>query len=168
LPQLRFKLKNAIPFAEGISFDLLLGEEVIGQAGQVQKEIARKFEIKQDVFLTVLDFEILLGNRKGLPVFKPLPKFPAAPRDLALVIDDSITAAELMHEIYEAGGPILEDVRIFDLYKGKQIEKGKKSIAFAFSFRASNRSLKSSEIQKAHEDIAARLRDRFNAEIREG
>ncbi len=100
--------------------------------------------------------------------FQPVPRFPAAPRDLAVVIDETINAGQLEEEIRKVGGDLLEEVKIFDLYRGKQVGNGKKSIAFALQYRSSERSLESKEIIATHDKIANHLKQHFKAEIREG
>ena len=74
----------------------------------------------------------------------------------------------MLDAIYCAGGNLLEDVKIFDLYKGKPIAKDKKSVAFAFTFRSEKKSLKGSEVQKVYDDIVKNLKDSYKVEIREG
>jgi phenylalanyl-tRNA synthetase beta chain len=155
-------------YLKGCSFDIQIESENIGYAGQINVELAKAFEIKQPVFAAILDFDKLLAKRRPDMSYTPVPRFPAAPRDLALVVDETVNAGQLEDAIREIGGDLLEEVRIFDLYRGKQVGAGKKSIAFALQYRSSERSLESKEILARHDKIAVYLKEHFKAEIREG
>jgi phenylalanyl-tRNA synthetase beta chain len=156
------------PFLDGLSFSIEVSGQSIGHAGQIIDEVTRQFEIKQPVLAAVLDFEKILHLKKPLKAFSTLPRFPAAPRDLAIIVDDSIPVGDILSEIRAAGGDLLETVELFDLYRGKQITAGKKSLAFSMTFRSDRRSLESKEVIGIQSKIAQHLKKRFNAEIREG
>jgi phenylalanyl-tRNA synthetase beta chain len=155
-------------YLKGCSFGIQMDSEMMGNAGQINIELAKAFEIKQPVFAAVLDFDKLLAKRRPDISYTPVPRYPAAPRDLAVVVDETANAGQLEEAIRKVGGDLLEDVRIFDLYRGKQVGEGKKSIAFALQYRSSERSLESKEVIATHEKIAVYLREHFKAEIREG
>ncbi len=155
-------------YLKGCSFEIKIDNDLIGYAGQINIELAKALDIKQAVHAAVLDFDKLLAKRRPDMSFKPVPRYPAAPRDLAVVIDETINAGQIEEEIKKVGGDLLEEVKIFDLYRGKQVGEGKKSIAFALQYRSSERSLESKEIIATHNKIAAHLKKHFNAEIREG
>jgi len=155
-------------YVDGISFELTINDKIIGSAGQLKPEVARDFDIKQTVLSAVLDFSSLLELMQLEKKYTPLPKFPAAPRDLAVVVDESIKVGDILKEIKKVGTKLLEDVEIFDLYRGKQIGEGKKSIAFSLIYRSEERSLKSKEIEKIQKLIVGHLNKCFNADIREG
>nr|MBN2278049.1 phenylalanine--tRNA ligase subunit beta [candidate division Zixibacteria bacterium] len=156
------------PFIKGLAFKVNIGSVTIGRAGQIDPEIAREFDIKQPVFAAEIDFDGLLGSRQDTAVFKPLPRYPAAPRDIAIVVDESVRAGDILEEIKKAGGKLLESVEIFDLYRGKQIGSGKKSLAFAMIFRSAEGSLENAEVVDLQRKIAEHLKRCFKAEVREG
>ncbi len=155
-------------FLKGCSFEIEIDDDIIGSAGQISTELAKAFDIKQAVLAAVLDFDKLLTKRRPEMSFRPVPRYPAAPRDLAVVIDETVNAGQIEEEIKKVGGDLLEEVKIFDLYRGKQVGEGKKSIAFALQYRSSERSLESKEVIATHNKIAKHLKKHFNAEIREG
>jgi len=160
--------KEQYLYLKGCSFEIQMDGEIIGNAGQINFELAKAFDIKQPVFAAVLDFNKLLEKRRRDMSFTPVPRYPAAPRDLAVVVDETINAGQLEAAIKEVGGELLEEVRIFDLYRGKQVGEGKKSIAFALQYRSTERSLESKEILARQDKIAVYLKEHFKAEIREG
>jgi len=168
LPEIEFVYSNQAQFMESLSFELKCGEHSVGSAGLIEPEIARAFDIKQQVFAALLDFASLLEKHNDNINFKVLPRFPASPKDMAIVVDDSIKAGELISAIREVGGKLLEEVRIFDLYRGKQVPEGRKSLAFAMVYRSDKRSLENKEVIGLHNKIAEHLKKNFNAEIREG
>jgi len=168
IPSALFEPEPICPYEKGFSFALKIDKRSIGRAGKIDASIARRFDIKQPLFSAVLNFEALYELRIPLTSFAPLPRYPAAPRDLAVVVDESIGAGDLLAEIRRAGGELLQDVKIFDLYKGKQIKENCKSLAFSLIFRSPERSLENKEVIEIQDRIADHLKKQFNAEIREG
>ncbi len=168
LEEIEFQPDNTVPFEAGISFSLRIGGKEVGKAGEIAADILRIFDIKQTGYVAVLDFEALLEYRKPAAEYEPLPKYPSAPRDVALIVDESVKVADLMQGIKTTGGKLLEKVVLFDLYRGKQIGDGKKSLAFALTFRSNERSLESKEVSDIYDKITDYLKNQFKAEIREG
>ncbi|SYZ73193.1 Phenylalanine--tRNA ligase beta subunit [Candidatus Zixiibacteriota bacterium] len=153
---------------DGGAFELKIGEKAVGMAGQIKPPLARAFDVKQGIYIAVLDFGELLKNRQRGIAYRPLPRYPAAPRDIAIVVDETVKAGDIIDLIKKTGGPLLERVELFDLYRGKQIGEGKKSLAFALSYRSNERSLESSEVSELHGKIASMLKEHFKSEVREG
>ena len=102
-----------------------------------------------------------------LSQFTPLPVYPSAPRDLAIVVAEEIRVGELVGKVKSVAGTLAESISIFDLYSGKQIEKGKKSIGVSITYRSPERSLSSEEVDKIQQEIIGTLKREFNADIRE-
>jgi phenylalanyl-tRNA synthetase beta chain len=98
--------------------------------------------------------------------YVPVPRFPAALRDVAVIVDENVTAERVAAEIRGAGGHLLRDVRLFDLYGGKGIPAGKKSLAYALTYLAEDRTLTDKEVDRAHCQIEDRLRQALKAMIR--
>ncbi|HBR03482.1 MAG TPA: phenylalanine--tRNA ligase subunit beta, partial [Ruminiclostridium sp.] len=98
--------------------------------------------------------------------YRPLPKFPAITRDLAVVVKEKVYVADLMAAIRQRGGEYLEDVQLFDIYQGAQVPEGMKSAAFALSFRAADRTLKDEDINSAMDRILENLDRNFGAKLR--
>ncbi|NOY88377.1 MAG: phenylalanine--tRNA ligase subunit beta, partial [FCB group bacterium] len=125
------------------------------------------FDIKQPVLVAELSMEKLIGQSNKLIEYQPLPIYPAVLRDLALIVDNNIKAGDIVYLVKKTGGDIVESVQIFDFYTGKQIEKGKKSIAFAINYRSSEGSLSSEQVNDIQQVIIEKLKKEFNVEIRD-
>ena len=104
---------------------------------------------------------------KSLVSFTPLPTYPAAPRDIAVVVAEEVRVKELITVVRKAATELAEAVTIFDLYQGKQIPEGKKSVGIAITYRSSQRSLSGDEIDKLQSAVTNRLKETFEAEVRE-
>ena len=113
----------------------------VGVFGQVHPLVAKNYGIDADIYAAELDFTALSTLLAPASTYVPLPKYPAVSRDIAVVCDESLTVAELTACIQKAGGKLLRDVRLFDIYRGKGIEDGKKSTAFSLTLRADDRTL---------------------------
>lgn len=96
--------------------------------------MAANYGISSEIYCAELNFTTLMTLLAPEALYRPLPKFPSVERDLALVCDDNLTAAQVEAVIAGAGGELLRSVQLFDLYRGKGIPEGKKSLAFAWSF----------------------------------
>lgn len=167
LPELKFEASRNSLFDEEKSFDLFAGEHKIGIIGSVKPKIARKFDIKPLVILAELSISSLVKGRKLLTEFKPLPTYPAAPRDLALVVSNSVPVGDLIATVRKATGDLAESVKLFDLYTGQQIDKGKKSVGIAITYRSADRSLSSEEIDAAQDRTVKALIKNHQAIIRD-
>ena len=154
-------------FEKEISFDIILNNKACGYIGKINQATAKKFGIKQDVYSAELDYEYLLSLSNNLIAYQPLPKYPAALRDLAMIVSEDIKAGEIITQVKKSAGKYAESVEIFDLYQGKQIEKGKKSIAISISYRSSESSLESAQIDEAQNKVVHDLVKKYNVEIRD-
>ncbi len=117
----------------------------VGFLGRVQEEVARKFDIDDQVFVCELGLEVLAGGMKPEATYVPLPKFPPVTRDLAFVVEDSVTQESLADAIRESGKPLLVSVVLFDEYRDDKIGAGKKSLAYALEFQSQDHTLKDQE-----------------------
>ena len=97
---------------------------------------------------------------------KPVPTQPAVYQDIALIVDEGTPAADVEAVIREAGGDLLEDVRLFDVYQGDPIPAGKKSLAYNLTYRAPDRTLKDDEVAKVHSGIVHAAEKRLRADLR--
>ena len=111
--------------------------------------VCLNYEIGTRVYAAKLDVDLLYENRDHEKTFVPLPKFPASSRDLALICDEGMPVATLEKTIRASVGGVLESVKLFDVYQGAQIEKGKKSVAYSISMRAQDRTLTDEEADAA-------------------
>lgn len=148
------------------SFEIVVNEAVIGYAGMLSSEGCSIADIKGEVYLAEVDFEMLVTMVPETLETSGLARFPSADRDIAIVVDDAVKSADIRKAIIEGGGDLIEDVWIFDLYRGKNIPDGKKSLAYGIKYRLADRTLTDEEVDNAHREIARLLNDRYGAELR--
>ena len=166
-PELTFQPVARVYFDDSVSFELLSNGSSLGYAGRITVALARRFDIKQDLYYAELHLPEMMAISGQLSQFTPLPVYPSAPRDLAIIVTEEIKVGEIVGKVKSVAGPLAESISIFDLYVGKQIEKGKKSIGISISYRSAERSLSSDEVDKIQQDIITVLKREFNADIRE-
>ena len=139
---------------------------MIGDFGQLHPKVAEKFGLAgRTILVAELDLETLQAATPVRYSYTPVPRFPAALRDIAVVVEETISAERIESEIRKGGGDLLSGVRLFDLYRGNQIPAGTKSLAYALSYQAVDRTLADKEIDKAHKKIEDRLKQVLKAAI---
>ena len=141
------------------------GEREAGIMGVLHPQVYKDINISK---LPIL-FELMVEeiNQAQLPRFREASKFPAIRRDLAIVVDEAISCAAVQRGIREAAGELLGEVRLFDLYKGKGIDSGKKSLALGLTLQDSSRTLTDGDVDLVMERVMTRLRDDFGATLRD-
>ena len=135
--------------------------------GEVHPDVAEKFGIGTRSYCCELAFDQIMKQANIERFYKPLPKYPAIIRDIALLVKEDCTAAEMVNIIKESGGKLLERVALFDVYRGKQVTEGMKSVAFSLTYRALDRTLTDEEVVKAHQKVLGALKERLDAVLRE-
>ena len=138
----------------------------VGVFGEIHPDVAENYGIDVDCYVAELDLDALFEASSTTKTYKPLPKFPAVTRDIALLCDDSILVAEIEETIRKAGGNLVEKVQLFDIYKGAQIPEGKKSIAYAIAYRDEKKTLEDKDIAKVHDKILKALEHKLGAVLR--
>ncbi len=139
----------------------------LGFVGEVHPAVADNYDIGTKVYTAVINMDILAEKADFDKSFKPLPKFPAVQRDIAMLVADSVIVKDIESIIKEKGGKLLEGVQLFDVYKGKQIAEGYKSVAYNISFRANDRTLTDDEINPPMKKIVAELENKLGAQLRD-
>lgn len=148
---------------------LSVGGRAVGALGEVHPDVAEAFELDVRAVYGVLDVDALLaaGAARGLPQAKPLPRFPAVVRDVAVVVREGVLAGEVADVAREAGGELVEAVELFDVYRGEGIAAGHKSLAYRIVYRDAEATLTDARVEKAHARVLAALRERLGAAVRE-
>ena len=142
------------------------GREVIAAVGEVHPAVAAAFGIPKKMFIFEMDIKTLMKyTAKGFHC-ELLPKYPAISRDLAMLVDTDIAAGEIEQAIVKNGGKFLREVTLFDVYTGKQIAEGKKSLAFAIKFQSGDRTLTDEEADASFRNILSAVESKFHAELR--
>jgi len=165
--EITFKSCQDNPFYHpGRSAYIYIANELIGVIGEVHPQVADNYDLPAKNYVGEIDVELLLKIGQGPISFQQLPKYPAVNRDLALVVREEVASSQLLEVIKTQGGELLSDVYIFDLYKGNQIPLDYKSLAFALTFQAEDRTLTDKEINDIHEKIENALAEKFQASLR--
>ena len=140
----------------------------IGVVGELHPDVVDRAGLKSRAVVFELDVDALASVVPDVPRAKALPRFPAVRRDFALVLDEDVPAADLSAALadVEAARPLLEDVEIFDVYQGKGIPAGKRSVAVSVLLRATDRTLTDDEVQAVAKALLDDARARFGAEVR--
>ena len=142
------------------------GDTLLGVFGQVHPLVCVNYGVETEVYAAELSFEALYEKRGGKPEYQPLPKFPAATRDIAVVCKEPVTVGALEECIRDAAGGLLREVALFDIYRGPGILPGSKSVAFSLVLRADDRSLTSEEADATMKNIVAALAAKLDAHLR--
>jgi len=143
-----------------------LNGEKAGFLGELHPRLEEKFRFPGRVAVMEINLNSLFSKAKLEPEYQGVPRFPAISRDLALTLDEGVPAESISNLIKEMGGNFLEDLHLFDLYRGEQIPDSCKSLAYRMVFRSKKRTLKDEEIDKIVEKIIDKAREEFGAEIR--
>ena len=145
----------------GISAKILLDKKEIGIIGRVHPKI-----LKDEVYVFEISLQALMTEIKPLK-YKEAPKYPSMEKDMAFILDKSIEAGEVINVIKKAGGRILSDVAVFDVYEGENIDNSKKSIAFKLNFMDINRTLNEEEVMQSFKKIIEKVESEFQAKLRD-
>ncbi len=160
-------LESEAPYLHpGKAARIMIVGVLCGVAGALHPDVAAARGLEGDVWLAELDMVRVVQYCPRRVVFRPLPRFPAVLRDVAVVVDSSVQGQHILDAISEVAPPLVEEVRVFDEYTGAPIPQGKKSIAYSISYRAADRTLTDEEVNALHEDLVARLVARVAVEVR--
>lgn len=141
-------------------------EKIVGYAGELHPQVCEQLGLPARTSVAELDLAELIAARSTEATAPRVSPFPRAVQDLAFVVDAAIPVADLQQTIRSAGGDLLEDVRLFDVYTGEQVGDGKRSLAFALSLRADDRTLEHDEITAVRQAIIAALESEHAALLR--
>jgi phenylalanyl-tRNA synthetase beta chain len=151
----------------GRAAQVSIGDQLLGTLGELDPDVAAAADLPPGVYVAELDLDELLRRAVFRPQFVPLPKYPSVRRDLAVVAPEGVSAAEVEHVIRDAGGDLLEADELFDVYSGPPVPPGHRNLAYALSFRSSERTLSATDVDAAVARIASALKKRLRATIRE-
>lgn len=142
-----------------------LDQQVIGFVGQVHPTAAKAYDVTE-TYVAELDLDQLLQDTSAQTVYQTVSKYPAVNRDIALLLSETTTNQTVNTVIVESAGRFLKDVRLFDVYQGKNIESGKKSLAYSLTFANPEATLTDEEINQAMAKITKNLEEKLQAEVR--
>lgn len=164
--QIRFEAAKDLKWMHpGRTAAVYLGDTYIGYVGQVHPATANAYDLKE-TYAFEIDFEAIIAAPKEVITQQPIPRFPGVTRDVALLVDETVTHQQIVKTIKENGGKFLKDVHLFDIYQGKGIEDGKKSVAYSMAFLNPEATLVDEDINKAFTKLVAALETECGAAIR--
>lgn len=149
----------------GRTADIYIGKELVGYVGEIHPTIAKNSDLNA-TFVFELSIDKIVNAAKDEVSYKALNRYPGSSRDIALLVDQEVTHAELEAVISENGGQWLQNIRLFDLYEGDNIQAGKKSMAYSLYYANPKATLKEDEVNTDFNRVQEALVETFNVEIR--
>jgi phenylalanyl-tRNA synthetase beta chain len=162
---IRFAAAHHPALQPGQSAEIIRGDEVIGVLGKLHPRLAKDYDLKRAVYVFEIDAAKALES--AAPRAETISRFPAIRRDIAVIVDDEVTAAELVEAVASAAPKFIRGVRIFDIYKGDRIEAGRKSVAIGLILQETSRTLTDDDADAAMAAAVTKLEDKFAADLRD-
>ncbi|HHT02636.1 MAG TPA: phenylalanine--tRNA ligase subunit beta [Firmicutes bacterium] len=165
LGELAFRPSDQPSFHPGRQASLLCNGVPVGVFGEIHPLVAEAYDIPGPVVAAELDWQALAENKR-LPEYRPLARFPAVHRDLALIVPDEIPAARVAAVITAAAGPLLDGIVLFDVYQGQPVPAGSRSLAYSLTYRSPERTLTDAEVDAVHDRVRTALQTELRANLR--
>jgi len=163
----RFLALQDEPFLHpGKACQLEVNGKVLGEMGELHPDVSETWELDQQILIFELNFQALADEAEERRFFKPLARFPAIIRDLALIVDEKIAAGDLLRTLWETNNGLITEIKLFDLYQGKPVPPGKKSLAFRLKYQEGDRTLTDREVNQLHQKVADLLVERYGGTLR--
>lgn len=153
----KFAVSSEVYYHPGRQAEILLNGNRIGVMGEVHPKITKKYNIDTKVYIAELEILPIYEFKKEPTIFKALPKYPSVARDISLLCDTNILVGDLMDAIKTASGKLCEELKLFDVYIGKQIPEGKKSVSFSLTLRSAEATLTDDQIEKVMTKVFTKL-----------
>jgi phenylalanyl-tRNA synthetase beta chain len=153
-------------FLESASISLG-GRLPLGELGQLTPGLAKKHDLRDSVFLAELNLNQLIARRNPAKLFKPLPQFPAIRRDAAILVAETTAHEDVLQAIKHSKPANLESVELFDVFRGKNVPEGQKSLAYAFIYRSPEKTLTDAEVNASHAKVLEAFKSKLQATVRE-
>jgi phenylalanyl-tRNA synthetase beta chain len=167
LEAIRFEPAEHPTFHPGKCARVYAGDQPLGVLGEVHPLVRQRYDLPAAPLLAAeLDLEALLISTPASQAIRPVPSFPPVLEDLAVVVEEGLPAKQVESLIRQAGGTLLQDVRLFDLYRGEQIGSGMKSLAYSLTYQAPDRTLTDEEVAQVRNRIVKRLEETLQAHLR--
>lgn len=144
---------------------ILSGSDPIGLIGEVHPTVLGNFDLKQTAYIFEMNFDSLQPLIPDTKQSKPIPKFPAVSRDATLIVDKSIESKAIIRRVEQLDESLIEELHLFDIFEGKPIPAGKKSISFRIIYRSATRTLEDEEINRLHKAVTEKILIEFKASL---
>jgi phenylalanyl-tRNA synthetase beta chain len=149
------------------SASIQLGKQPLGEFGQLLPTLAKKYDLRDAVFLAELNLDLLLARRNASKSFKAVPAFPSIRRDVAMLVPEATTHDAILQVVKQTKPANLESVELFDVFRGKNVPEGQKSLAYAFTYRNPEKTLTDAEATAAHDKLVDQFKRVLGAALRE-
>ena len=166
IDDIEFVSAEFAPLHPGRTAEVIIDGVSGGYLGELHPDVEENYGFSQRVTVCELDFSVLVDASTAEREYQQLPKYPALSRDLALVVEESVTSKEIKELILTVGSDIIESIELFDLYQGEQLENGDKSLAYSINYRVSNRTLTDDEVNQVQAEIEEKMDQELDAHIR--
>ena len=168
LSDIRYQAIGNCPWLHpGQAAKIWFGQQLIGQIGVIHPDVAENFAAAPQTVILDIELVPVIDAASDKRQYKPLPRYPAVTRDLALLAAVSVPADQLTQTIRDAAGSNLEQIRLFDVYQGPQVPAGMKSVAYSLVFRSGERTLSDEDVQPVMQKILKHLKEKCQATLRE-
>lgn len=164
--QLKYERSDIEYLHSGRSADIMAGGKKIGYVGEVNPMVANALDVKTRLYIAEINIDDISKLANTTYSFEPISKFPPVERDLAIVVEEAVSAAEIIEVVEKAGGKTLKEVEIFDIYRSSAIGENMKSVALKIVFRLNDRTLTDEEVQSKMDKILKKLESGLNAKLR--
>ncbi len=167
LPKVTFKPTSDPSFHPGKCAQIFIGEECLGVMGEIHPMVKANYNFKDvPIYAAELDADLLIQKAQGNFKFQSLSSFPSMSEDIAVIVDESLPAAELEDAIRQSGGKLLVGVRLFDIYRDPKLGEGKKSMAYQLTYQATDRTLGVKDAETIRNRVVRYLNHQYNAVLR--
>lgn len=154
-------------FHPGRCANIIYNDILLGVIGEISPDVMENYDINTKVYVCDIDFEIVMNNANIEKYYKPLPKYPAITRDIALLVKEEIYVKQIEDIIKQVGGSIIENIELFDIYRGKQVKENHKSVAYSIRYRDSKKTLTDDEVNQVYNKILDELKVKLEAILRD-
>jgi len=146
---------------------LYMGEACIGSLGEIHPEVLEAFDIRDQVYMFELDFDLLTSYAKEHMRYKPFSRHPAVFRDVALIVDENVPAGKIYSTVLSFNNKLITDIAVFDIFRGGALPPGTKSLAFRIKFQSPERTLTDAEVNKIHDRLISCISKETGAQLRQ-
>lgn len=155
-----------LTFHPGRCAKIVYNNIYIGTFGELHPDVIENYNLGQRVYVAEINIDTVFENLNLTKSYNPLPKYPSTSRDIALIVKDEVFVKQIEDIIKANGEDLVESYKLFDIYKGAQIEEGHKSIAYSITYRSKDKTLTDEDVAKVHEKILSELSEKLNANLR--
>jgi len=153
-------------FHPGRTAKIIINNVEIGIIGEIHPDVRENYEIDERTYVAELDVTKILKYKNDKKTYSEITKYPSVTRDISIVVDENILVGEIIEEVENIDINDLEKIELFDIYRGENIEAGKKSLAYTMVFRSQNKTLLEEEVNEKYEKILEKLEKVFKAKLR--